>query len=371
LARLEVSLLERAKGRLGEVVLDPSQWPSIMEDISASARTTGAALLQSDVRTPDVPMTGSVTDYFRSYFENDLHIADIRAVKGVPLLLAGRCAIRDQDLFSSESAMLRDPLYEHGASFGFRWWSAIGFRSGSALWGLALQRTIHEGMFEDDEMHALASLSECLTNVATLSRAVGRQALLGSLSALELINEPALSISVTGRVIEMNRGAADLFDADFRVVNKRLYIRDAKAQQVLEHALWARPRDDEIRLRASGRAGNVIVVRRETKHPIFMRVLPVHAAASTPFVGARVILVLRDIEAERRAPLKVLSEAFSLTVAEAKVASMIAAGLSPEEIAGELQVSRETIRNQLKAIFSKTKTRRQNELAFLITRMST
>jgi DNA-binding CsgD family transcriptional regulator len=56
-------------------------------------------------------------------------------------------------------------------------------------------------------------------------------------------------------------------------------------------------------------------------------------------------------------------------MAEAKVASMVAAGSSSEEIASELQVSRETVRNQIKAIFGKTGTHRQSELAALVSRV--
>jgi DNA-binding CsgD family transcriptional regulator len=58
-----------------------------------------------------------------------------------------------------------------------------------------------------------------------------------------------------------------------------------------------------------------------------------------------------------------------LTSAEAKVASLVAAGASPEEIAVELEVSRETVRNQIKAVFGKTETHRQSELAALVARI--
>ena len=111
MARLDIGQLEKVKARLGEAVLDPAQWTSLMEMVCAASGTTGSALLQSDVRTSDVPMTASVVDVFKSYFDNNLHVSDVRAVKGVPLLLSGRRAIRDQDLFPSESVMLRDPLY--------------------------------------------------------------------------------------------------------------------------------------------------------------------------------------------------------------------------------------------------------------------
>jgi DNA-binding CsgD family transcriptional regulator len=369
LTRLEIGLLERAKSRLGEAVLDPGQWSSLMEAICGAAATTGAALLQSDVRTPDVPMTPSVADLLRDYFDNNLHVGDIRAARGMPLILSGRSVVRDQDMFQSETVMLRDPLYATLTRFRFRWFSGISFQSGPAMWVMTLQRTIREGMFDDAELRALGSLSETLTEVATLSHAVGKQVLLGTLNAFELINEPAISVSSTGLVIGLNRAATDLFDADFRVRNSRLYMRDGKASQALERLLWERPRDSEIRLPSRGRVGNVIVAGRESKKPILIRVLPVHGAASTPFLGARAILVLRDLEAERRPPLEILSEVFSLTIAEARVASKIAAGSSPDEIADALHISRETVRNQIKAIFGKTGTHRQSELAALVARI--
>ncbi|WP_204270158.1 hypothetical protein, partial [Klebsiella aerogenes] len=61
--------------------------------------STGATLLQGDIRTADAPRTESIRDFVDGYFANNLHIADVRARRGVPLLLSGRPVIRDQDLF--------------------------------------------------------------------------------------------------------------------------------------------------------------------------------------------------------------------------------------------------------------------------------
>jgi hypothetical protein len=140
-----------------------------MEEVCRAIGTTGAALIQSDARTPDVPMASSAKEIFKSYFENNLHINDIRAVRGVPLLLAGSPVVSDQNLFGSEREMLLDPLYIDLEHFGFRWWAAVGFMSGSTLWGLSLQRTKQEGQFEASELAALSQLSRRLTETATLS----------------------------------------------------------------------------------------------------------------------------------------------------------------------------------------------------------
>ncbi len=85
----------------------------------------------------------------------------------------------------------------------------------------------------------------------------------------------------------------------------------------------------DLHLPAQGPVRNVIVVRRETKKPILLKVLPVHGATSAPFLGAKFILTLTDLEAARRWPLEIVAEAFTLTTAEAKVASLVAAGSSP------------------------------------------
>jgi hypothetical protein len=57
LSHLEFDRLEKAKLRLGDVALDPSLWPDVMEDLCAATGSTGAALLQTDNRGPGVPMT--------------------------------------------------------------------------------------------------------------------------------------------------------------------------------------------------------------------------------------------------------------------------------------------------------------------------
>jgi DNA-binding CsgD family transcriptional regulator len=53
---------------------------------------------------------------------------------------------------------------------------------------------------------------------------------------------------------------------------------------------------------------------------------------------------------------------YSLSAAEARVASVIATGRTPRQIAGELGVSLHTVRTHLKNLFAKTGTAGQNDL---------
>jgi DNA-binding CsgD family transcriptional regulator/PAS domain-containing protein len=69
-----------------------------------------------------------------------------------------------------------------------------------------------------------------------------------------------------------------------------------------------------------------------------------------------------------RVPCRLLRELFGLTRAEALLATTLAAGLSLDEASRELEVSRNTARAHLRAIFSKTGVTRQADLVRLILR---
>src|SRR5229473_3317080 len=99
---VDTDLLERVSTCLGEAVLDPSVWPELMEEISKAVRATGAALLQSDVRTPDIPRTASIDELISKYFSDGWHTRDPRATRGVPLLLRGATVVTDQELITAD-----------------------------------------------------------------------------------------------------------------------------------------------------------------------------------------------------------------------------------------------------------------------------
>src|ERR1700754_1524395 len=100
--RLDAESLEKSCAVLGETVLDPAAWPRAMDEISKVAGATGAALLQSGVRTPDIPRTASVDEVITHYFKGNWHVRDIRAARGVPLLLKGAAVVIDQDLITPQ-----------------------------------------------------------------------------------------------------------------------------------------------------------------------------------------------------------------------------------------------------------------------------
>jgi hypothetical protein len=119
--------LMKASARLGDAVVDPAAWPSVMEDICRTVHTTGAILLQSDVRTLDVPRTPGVSDLADAYFRDGWHTRDLRAARGVPLILDGQPVVIDRDIISLDE-MRRDAFYNECLTpCGFKWWGRRRF----------------------------------------------------------------------------------------------------------------------------------------------------------------------------------------------------------------------------------------------------
>jgi len=357
--------LMTATAKLGDAVVDPAAWPSVMEEMSRAVCTRGAVLLQSDIRTPDVPRTPAVSEAIDAYFRDGWHSRDIRAERGVPLVQGGQRVVTDQDIVSPDE-MRRDPAYnECYIPIGCQWFAAVGFWAGTALWGLSFQRAPEQGPFEPEDKRVLAQISRRLSEAATLSKMVGQSVLRATTNALNLVRQPAVIVDRLGFVLDTNAIAEELFDDEIRVHNRRLCVADRHARAELERFV------DAIRVGADTDPlpTDPIVVRRQIKPPVLIRVLPIEAAARSPFLGARALLILLDL-GERAAPdCGSLARVFGLTAAEAKLASLIGAGESIEHAAERLGISSLTARGQLKAVFSKTSTHRQGELVALLSRL--
>jgi DNA-binding CsgD family transcriptional regulator len=345
--------------------LDPAVWPEIMEGLCEGTSALGAALLQSDVRTPDVPRTASADGLFKNYFGQHWHTRDIRAERGMPLMYAGARVVTDQMFLTADEMRLSVFYNEALLPFGFRWFAGVRLRAGTAPWVLTLQRTAAEGPFEASEARLLASLSDRLTEVATLSTAVGRIALRSATNALNLVRQPAVAIDRFGFVLDANVGAEALFGPELYVSNRRLEgaaHTKGRLEKLFEE-LCRIPDTLPVPQREP------ILIQRKGAGPLIVRLLSVHGAARTPFLGARALVTFTAVEPKPGPNPRLLARMFGLTSAEAKLAAVIAAGLNPERAAEELGISIVTARNQLQAIFAKTDTHRQGALIALLSRL--
>lgn len=361
--RIDHEELSKVLNRLGEAAVNPAAWHGIMDDICKAVGASAALLLQSDVRTPDVPRTASIAEATELYFRNNWHLRDPRA-KGFPRMMAGE-VVTDLDVMSPEQ-IRADPMYnELLFPSGYRWFAGIGFWADSAAWALTIQRTGREGAFEARDKELLAQLAPRLTETATLATAIGRAVLTSMTDVLDRVRQPALALDREGMVLRTNQAADRGFDDEIRIRDRRLLLRDKQAMARFDQLIgMIRSTPDAVAIPASP-----ILVRRSAKPPVVLRLLPVDGAARSVFLGARAMLILSNLTPRPAPAPALIGQAFDLTPAESRLAALLVTGTSIASAAERLHISRETARNHLKSIFSKTGVHRQSELVTLISQL--
>jgi DNA-binding CsgD family transcriptional regulator len=97
-----------------------------------------------------------------------------------------------------------------------------------------------------------------------------------------------------------------------------------------------------------------------------VHLVPVLGNARDVFARTACLAVVTPLDADRVPDARLVQGLFDLTPAEARIARDVARGLNVPTLAQQTGVSVNTVRSQLKAVFAKTGTRRQSELAALL-----
>ena len=211
-----------------------------------------------------------------------------------------------------------------------------------------------------EEERILASFTRRLIEIS--AAASGRASGTPPTAALNMMRVPAVMLDEEGFVTDANAAAQAIFDDDVRVKDRRVFLRDCESRAQLKEAI------ENLRTtpRLNPLITDPIIVHRQDKLPVILRIWPCYGGANEDAEGLRVVVTLNALGPRPGPPAPILAKTFGLTPSEAKLACIIARGAPPNIAAQELKISRETARNQLKSVFAKTDTHRQSELVALL-----
>jgi DNA-binding CsgD family transcriptional regulator len=185
---------------------------------------------------------------------------------------------------------------------------------------------------------------------------------------IDLVAQPAMLVDGARRILIRNRDASRLLIAGEYVVERadRLACRSTSCDAALGDALADLLSDDP------GRGPAVRSLLRVHEPGLFMpmmlellRVTP-RPAQPRPDIHAIALLVCHDLRTTRPIDAALLVDLFGLTPSEARVASLLAQGDAPKDIAGSLRVTLSTIRTHIAAVFAKLGVRRQADVVRLL-----
>jgi len=349
---------QRLVSALASAAIDPSRWTEALETVAACTGSYGAMLFPIVGNLPTVCASPSMESSFDAYVSGGWIDRDER-YRGIPAFLKNGVAT-DDDAMPAE-ARNQSPYYQEflrpchlGDYAGVR----IG--RGDLVWCLSIQRTLEQDAFSSTELQALARLSNTLDSVVQTSAALGLAKGEAALDAFDCSERAALLLDRSGRVVRVNTAAERLIGADLKISDGRLRGGDPQANDLLARAiktmLWS----------YQAATTSPVVFPKETGGKLVIYPMRLPGLTSSPLSAFHAILVIADTDRVQTAEIETLREIFDLTAAEARLAIALANGKDLALHAAERQLSKETVRNQLKSVFLKTGTNRQAQLTVML-----
>ena len=361
---------ERALEACYDAILAPTRWSSALQLLGESYGAASCTFYEHDRENSPgpVPMSLEHESYSVRWTRNQAHAPDPHGgpylQKTTSFIRAGWTSVVEHDLSTEEERKTLPYFQETARPEKREWFAASFFSVDGGDWCWPVFRG--DDPFTPEDATRLGRVGPYLAKIVSLALKFTAFDLTSKLSALERVSSAAVVIDATGRARQMNESAQDLLGDDFNLVQGRPAARDPasnrRLQQLVSLALHAE--------RGSAQAFAPIVLDRDEAPWLLVDAMPVTAFGSDLFSSGRVILLLTDLTSMQRPDLTRLSVAFGLTQAEAKLAAQLGIGVGLDAAATSLGVSRETARSQLKAVFAKTNTHRQAELAALVARLS-
>jgi DNA-binding CsgD family transcriptional regulator/PAS domain-containing protein len=273
--------------------------------------------------------------------------------------------VTDEDMISRPGDYERTPLVAFLNRFDARYAMGTVFPVGDGLFAaIAFMRAQRDGPFSTDERSRLEPLLPHLSRALTLNaRLTGLESSGASLNlAWDALDQAAFWTDRSGRVIKANRAAVtELTRATFLVERDgALLVRNPRQAAQLA-PLIAAALDETLNLSVRRQGGSLVLLGPAGERAL-LSVQALRGVASGS--GSDLLLLLKRLDADAE---RTWRERLGLTPAEARLALALVAGESTAQLADRWQVSRETLKSQLGALFRKTETNRQAQLvAFLM-----
>ncbi|MGE5204108.1 MAG: helix-turn-helix transcriptional regulator [Chlamydiota bacterium] len=355
------SLLEVLYG----AVLDPARWDEFTKTLAVATESTQVAIFYAE---PDAaPSTSAIRSaygfsgqekavYTEHFFATDIWLQKFREQPRAGAVVSYDLCPPEQLVeteFYNDYLRLFDKFHQCGCTLGGNNYLTLIRPRGAAKYQaseLALVNHVYPHLLNAAKLQGERSLLRAV--VEANNRLTGETQM------------ATLLVDGRRRVIYSNPAAATLLNQEpaLRISGTTLQARDSAANATV-HALI-----DEAVKTGTG-AGGTVAVPRAGKLPLCLRVIPLPAILGILPAGAALVVVT-DPATPLQTPASVLQRMFSLTGAEERLARLLAQGVSISEAIEILGVSRNTVKAQAKAIYSKTGVRSQAQLVALAARLA-
>jgi DNA-binding CsgD family transcriptional regulator len=315
------------------------------------------------------PMPEGLLEYARRFHRIDPHAQAIVTVPlGSPVSFSN---VYDED-YVDQSPFYQQFLIPYGVRHMH---GARLYQDGQTAVMLGLHRAVGKQPIDGGDWQFVCRLGFHLSRAAGMylsARRASNEVAIGR-AALDRIAVPLMLIDRKLAIVQRNNAATALLKgSDVLREDDRGFLTclDPGSRSSLARAVAQLTRESQAGTRpdASEHRAVVALRRPHLARPIVACLVPLRAAETMGAFGADdvVMLLVHDSSRSSRPDPFLLSVVFDLTHAEARVASLLAEGLSPKEIARRHDVSLNTVQTQIRSALSKVGTNRTAEMVALV-----
>ena len=350
-----------------EAALDSDLWPSVLMALADAVGATQIAMLSMDRRA-------NVVSTFAPRLDPDL-LASWQKYWAFPVL--ARASLRPTgEIYTLDSLM---PKFVATRFFNEFWRPAqLGLSAAganllvedqfSAL--IFFSNAPNKEFLTTQQMHVFEVVLRHLTRAVRISRRLWELEIeqIAAVERLESLQEGALLVDASGRVIRANDAAKAMLDNGDGIFLDNGRVA-AAGSEILQKLIASCA---QTCLSLGGPGEEFKIPREHSRSPLHVTVTPLRSKtqlADVPWIGVEVpvaIVTVRDPDVDCRQQEINLRHRFGLTAAEARLAAEILKGDGRAAAARRRGISTATAKSHLSSIFEKTGTHRQAELIRLL-----
>ena len=364
--RLDETALATAIDCFYAASFEQQQLPSALQTLAVATDAEGCIVTQSDKSGFGCLGSPEIAEAVDTFANGGWVDRNYRFERGQPFM--GQSRLVTESMLLSPAALDREPMQaEFLDRLGLRWWAGLRIaEDGDASMLLSIERARRNDPFDGADYAALLRAAPHFRSAGANALAVGRAFERGMLEGLENVKRPAILLDGIARPIAMNDSASAIFDDLFCLMERRLRSRSCRSDAALQNALASLLNADTCHL---GTPSPPFRLMKRGGGSVWARVAPVAGPLAYTVKRPKILVTLQNDRSEHHAKAAVLRDAFALTPSEVRIALALADGVDLSRIADLQQISLATVRTHLKAIFLKTETNRQLELALLVNRI--
>lgn len=363
---------EKTIDDLYAAALDISSWPSALHSLARSIDGAGAVLLPCSLPAAVLSFTSpELVDGARIYVQEEWWKQDL------PLAYTLQKQINsgffaDSDVVPEEAFRTHPFFKEFLAKYGSgRVTSIISTPIPGHTVAITTHREASRGDLSEKERLTYRSMGHHASRAAAIAISMASSAAKAE-SLADAIDELPGGVALIdqhGRVVHVSEKLKALEKHGLTVRFGRIVVPGPENQKTL---------DAMIRSASGVTAGPAhdffLLPRPAPDRPVMLRIVPVRGRSRNTlenlFRARLVLLVAVDLNVGSDPMLVRGFQALGLSLAEARLAARVGAGMSPREASIELGIKENTARIQLKHVFFKLDIHRQGELATIATKLT-